>query len=99
MATAPGRAERRDVTRFQLVFRKAEGEWSEIRDSNAQREPHIDGELIVDGKTYLIRGVEWLLRREDLDERTPRFVCTLVTEPVRVDRAEDGRRSADFVRG
>jgi hypothetical protein len=31
--------------------------------------------------TYLIRGVEWLFRRDDIGA-TARFVCTLVVEPT-----------------
>jgi hypothetical protein len=71
------------MTRFQLVFRQnGETNKSEFRFNNDDGEPHIDGKLIVDGHTYLIRGVEWLLRREDSDPTMPRFVCTLVVEPT-----------------
>jgi len=44
-------------------------------------EPHIDGRLVIDGGTYPIRGVEWLLRREDVGDG-PRFVCTPLGEPA-----------------
>jgi hypothetical protein len=36
---------------------------------------------VIDGGTYPIRGVEWLLRREDAGDE-PRFVCTPVVEPA-----------------
>ena len=49
--------------------------------SSFENEPHIDGRLVIDGGTYPIRGVEWLLRREDAGEE-PRFVCTPVGEPA-----------------
>jgi hypothetical protein len=67
--------------RFQLVFRADGVDRIETRDNDGDGEPHINGELIVDGQTYVIRGVEWLLTREDLGD-TKRFVCTLVVEPV-----------------
>lgn len=47
-----------------------------------RREPHIDGKLIVDGDAYLIRGVEWIVRRDGGAGDMPRFVCTLVAVPV-----------------
>ena len=65
------------MTRFQLVFQQPDGDRSEVRDNNSDGEPHINGELIVDGETYVIKDVEWIVRREDIGE-TPRFVCTLV---------------------
>ena len=43
---------------------------------------HIDGKLIVDGETSLMRDVEWLLRRDDAGDSMARFVCTLVLEPA-----------------
>ena len=52
------------MTRFQLVFRDGDGDRSEFRYDNGDGAPHIDGKLIVDGETYLIRGVEWVIRRE-----------------------------------
>jgi hypothetical protein len=69
------------MSRFQLVFRDPDGERSEIRDSNTDGEPRIDGQRVMDGETYVIRGVEWTVRREDLDEM-PRFVCSLVASSV-----------------
>ena len=64
------------MTRFQLVFRRAgEAPRSEFHASSFDNEPHIDGRLVVDGETYTIGGVEWLLRREDIGHE-PRFVCT-----------------------
>ena len=73
------------MTRFQLVFRGDDGgrsEWSEYRYNNDDGEPHIDGRLIVDGETYKIRGVEWLLREDSAGDSMARFVCTLVVEPT-----------------
>lgn len=78
------------MTRFQLVFRHEDGERSEIRDNNTDGGPQLDGTLIVDGETYTIRGVEWVLRREDMGDM-PRFICTVVTEPV--ETADQGRRA------
>lgn len=73
------------MTRFQLVFRgDGEPDRSEYRFNNEDGEPHLDGKLIVDGEVYVIRGVEWILRRDDLphDDNLSRFVCTLVVEPA-----------------
>jgi len=67
------------MTRFQLVFRGTDGDQVELRDNATDGEPHIDGRLIVDRETYVLRDVEWILRREDLDDM-PRFICTLVVE-------------------
>ena len=70
------------MTRFHLVFRRnGEVTRSEFRASSFENEPHIDGRLVIDGGTNPIRGVEWLLRREDAGEE-PRFVCTPVGEPA-----------------
>lgn len=63
------------MPRFQLVFRDARGERSETRDNNLYNEPHIDGKLIVDGDTYTIRGVDWVMHRDDRDGGIARFVC------------------------
>ena len=71
------------MTRFHLVFRQdGEADKSEYRYNNSDGEPQIDGKLIVDGHAYVIRGVEWLLRREDSNPAMARFVCTLVVEPI-----------------
>jgi hypothetical protein len=70
------------MTRFQLVFKYPDGDWSEIRETNVDGEPHINGELIVDGQTYLIKGVEWLVRSDDVGDSMRRFMCTLVVEPT-----------------
>ena len=83
------------MTRFQLVFRGSDGngDRSEYRYNNAEGEPHIDGKLIVDGEVYVIRGVEWLLRRENVRaelEDMPRFICTLVAEAPRADMPQGG---------
>ena len=70
------------MTRFQLVFRRnGEVTRSEFRASSFENEPHIEGRLVVDGETYPIHGVEWLVRREDTGDE-PRFVCTPVVEPT-----------------
>jgi hypothetical protein len=67
------------MTRFQLVFRrKGHKDLSEYRFNDNDGEPEIDGRLIVDGETHSIRGVDWLVRRDDAGDGTPRFVCTLV---------------------
>ena len=68
------------MTHFQLVFRRnGEDTRSEFRASSFENEPHIDGRLVVDGETYPIRGVEWLVRCENIGDE-PRFVCTPVVE-------------------
>ena len=71
------------MTRFQLVFRQdGENDRSEYRYNDKAGEPHIDGNLIVDGEVYIIRDVEWLLRKDDAGDSMARFVCTLVVEPT-----------------
>ena len=51
------------MTRFQLIFRHTDGDRIEHWDNNHHGEPHVNGKLIVDGETYDIRGVEWILKR------------------------------------
>jgi hypothetical protein len=77
------------MTRFQLIFRQdGTPDRSEFRYNDVDGEPHIDGRLIVDGETYSIRGVDWILS-SDGDHHTNgdglggmrRFVCTLVVVP------------------
>jgi hypothetical protein len=70
--------------RFQLVFREdGKADRIEWHFKDHHGEPHINGELIVDGETYAIRGVQWMLRRDDgLKDHMVRFVCTLVVEPA-----------------
>ena len=75
------------MTCFQLVFRHADGDSSELRESNVNGESHINGALIVDGETYAIKGVEWMVRSDDIGDSMRRFVCTLVVDPT--DRAFD----------
>ena len=69
------------MTRFQLLFRRnGEVTRSEFRASSFEKEPHIDGRLVIEAE-YPIRGVEWLVRREDVGDE-PGFVCTPVGEPA-----------------
>ena len=71
------------MTRFQLVFRSdGENDRSEYRYNDEAGQPHIDGRLVVDGETFVIRGVEWLLRNDDAGDSMARFVCTLVVQPM-----------------
>ena len=67
------------MTRFQLVFRENGRDQVETHDNNLDGEPQINGTLIVEGETYMIRGVEWLVTRDDIGD-TKRFICTLVAE-------------------
>ena len=70
------------MTSFQLVFDDGPGSHhSEYHRSSFENEPHLGGRLVVDGATYLLNGVEWHLRREDLGDE-PRFVCTTVVDPT-----------------
>jgi hypothetical protein len=69
------------MTSFQLVFRGGPGSGrSEYHRSSFENEPQIGGRPVVDGATYPIHGVEWIVRREDLGDE-PRFVCTNVVDP------------------
>jgi hypothetical protein len=73
------------MTRFQLVFRRrGERDQFELRDNNHLAEPHIDGKLIVDGETYVIRGVEWIIHGDGQShaDGMKRFVCTLAVQPA-----------------
>ena len=71
------------MTRFQLVFRSdGQNDRSEYRYNDEAGRPHIDGRLVVDGETFVIRGVEWLLRNDDAGDSMARFVCTLVVQPT-----------------
>jgi len=70
------------VTRFRLVFRHEDGDRSELWDSNSDGEPHIDGKLIIDGETYTIRSVDWIITKDGHGlDGTKRFVCTLAVVP------------------
>ena len=71
------------MTRFELVFRRrGHKDLSEYRFNDNDGEPAIDGRTIVDGEMHVIRGAEWLLRRDDAGDSVPRFVCTLVAAPA-----------------
>ena len=37
--------------------------------SSFENEPYIGGRPAVDGATYLINGIEWIVRREDMGDR------------------------------
>ena len=69
------------MTRFQLVFRENGVDRIETRDNNLDGEPRIDGQLIVDGEVYVIKGVEWLLTADHMGD-TKRFLCMLVAQPA-----------------
>ncbi len=69
------------MTRFQLVFCDNDGDRTEHWNNNHDGVPHIHGTVIVDGETYMIRGVEWIIRRDGGEDEFPRFLCTLVGEP------------------
>ena len=70
------------MTRFQLIFRHTDGDRIEHWDNNHHGEPHVNGKLIVDGETYDIRGVEWILNADGNGrDGTKRFVCTLAVVP------------------
>ena len=71
------------MTRFQLVFRRdGQKDQTEHRFNDADGEPHVDGRLRVEGETFVIRGVDRLVRRDGDWPGTPRFLCTLVVEPI-----------------
>jgi hypothetical protein len=70
------------VTRFQLIFRHKDGDRRELWDNNHDGEPHIDGKLIIDGDTYTIHGIEWIVKTDsDGLDGIKRFVCTLAVSP------------------
>lgn len=70
------------MTWFQLVFRHPDGDRHEIHDNSLDGHPHIDGKPLVDRERFVIRGVDYLVRREDIGD-IPRFVCTPVAQPSR----------------
>jgi hypothetical protein len=69
------------MPRYQLIFRDARGERSEIRDNSLHPEPHVDGRPIVDGETYTIRGSRWVIRQGERVDGMARFICTPAPEP------------------
>jgi hypothetical protein len=73
------------VNEFQLLFRGNDGEpdRKELRFNDTHGEPKIDGRLVVEGETYTIRGIDWLLSKDvTRPGEMQRFVCTLVVEPT-----------------
>ena len=72
------------MNEYQLLFRGADGaaDQSEFRFNDVDGHPKIDGRLIVDGETYSIRGLDWMLRQDGSATEMQRFICTLVVEPV-----------------
>ena len=72
------------MNEYQLVFRGVNGEADrkEFRFHGSDGEPRIDGRLVVDGETYSIRGVDWLVNKDGSSGDVQRFICTLVVEPV-----------------
>lgn len=68
------------MTHFQLVLRRPDGNQSELGLNNADDEPMIDGQLLVDGEVLVFRGADWLLKREQNGHELLRFVCTPVAE-------------------
>ena len=98
--TSPGHrawvSERGAMTQFQLDFRYPDGDWSQIRKCNTDGEPHINGQLIVDGHTYAIKDVEWLCSSDDIGDSMKRFLCTLVVDPT--DEASDTPLDVRWVR-
>jgi hypothetical protein len=69
------------MTHFQLVFKYPDGDRTEMRENNGDGEPHIAGTPIVDGQTYVINGVDWLVRSDDIGDSIRRFVCTVDVQP------------------
>jgi hypothetical protein len=67
------------MTQFLLVFRDADGDHNELRDTT-NGESHVNGSALVDGGTFVYRGIEWLATREDLEDGLVRFVCTPLAE-------------------
>jgi hypothetical protein len=69
------------MAQFQLIFKGADRpQWSEMRDT-AGSEPYINGEPLVDGAVFAIRGDRWQAagRRDNGDEDHTdfkRFLCT-----------------------
>ena len=58
------------MTSFQLVFQGGPGgRHTSMHRSSFDNEPHLDGRPAADGGTYLINGVEWLVRREGTRQR------------------------------
>lgn len=68
------------MTRYELVFRHPDGDRVQHHDQPNAEHPRINGELILDGQTYMVRDVEWLFTEDGSSEIMRRFVCTLVPD-------------------
>ena len=79
------------MTSFQLVFQGGNGtRHREYHRSSFENEPHIDGRPAVDGATYLINGVEWIVRREDIGDSRGSCAAMSSTQPNRDTLGLDG---------
>ena len=74
------------MNEFQLVFRGAggDGDQMEYRFNDSHNEPRIDGRLVVDGETYAIRGVDWLVRKDDSPSRCRASSARLLSSRTRI---------------
>ena len=63
------------MSRFQLIFRAANGEYTELRFSSPPGHPHIAGQPLTDGGTVEHDGIRWVVRRQDNGNLT-QFICT-----------------------
>ena len=71
------------MTRFQLAFREGgKNHRSEHWFNDEAGETRSAASSSSTGTCTVIRGVEWLLRRDDAGVRMTRFVCTLAVEPA-----------------
>ena len=63
------------MTRFQLVFRTADGDHVEMHDNSPNGEIRVGEVELIDGAIFALRGGHWLATREDADGMV-RFICT-----------------------